>query len=142
MQGVVELAERPFDAYRKRKAEQANAAYDAFIAGGFPLENFPGETLQCRNDTDRSNWFEVRDLCREMIFADPLWADLPFPDPGLRCTSNAFVLPTVGEVLQILTDMRAWVFAGQMNLWRLKDAVRDCTTRAGLNTINTDEGWP
>lgn len=135
------MTDRPFDAYRRRKLDQIAARYDALLQAGFPIAGYPGELLQCRDEMDRSNWFEVRDLCRELIASDPLLANAPFPDPGLRCASNNFVQPTLGEVLAILAGMRSWVFAGQLNLWRLKDAVEACASREAMNAIDIEGGW-
>lgn len=132
---------RPFEAYRSRKRDEVNARYAVFLAGGMTVDFGQGpETLQCRNELDRTNWMELRDICREASAAG--FGDAPIPEPGLRCTSNAFYRPTFDETLTLLAGLRQWALTGQANWWRLKDLVRDCPTRDALNDIDLEEGWP
>lgn len=146
----------PSSPTRGRKVTVAiTPAYEAFLAGGFPLADYPGETLQCRNELDRTNWMELRDLCRQAIIAeqdyyaennlpDPVdgWGAGLITEPGIRTTSNAYIRPSVAGTLTILAGISAWAFAAQANWWRLKDLARDVTTREALNAIDVSEGWP
>lgn len=130
----------PNSPWRKGKLAQVNARYDGFLAQGYPLADYPGETIQCRNELDRTNWIELRDSCREAFDAGG-GEDL-IPEPGIRCTSNRYVRPTVNETLNILAWLKAYAWMSQANWWRLKDAVRDAETLAELNGLDLDEGWP
>lgn len=125
---------------RDRRILDVNAAYEAFLAVGFPLEDHPGETLQCRNELDRTNWLTLKDICAEALAAD--LGDELIPASGIRCTSNAFIRPTYAETLALMQALRAWAMAAQANWWRLKDACRTVATRADLEAINLAEGWP
>lgn len=141
-------------AYRRGRLEIVNQNYVAFLAVGFALADYPGETLQCRTELDRTNWFELRDSCREAIAAEraayegagaPLpdvLGDYPLPEPGIRCTSNGFIRPTVAATLTILADLKEWVRLAQENWWSLKDAVRDAETRQDLFALDLNAGWP
>lgn len=131
----------PDSAYRNGPLLKVNARYDAFLAAGFPVTlEGNAETLQCRNELDRTNWLTLIGICQEAITAE--FGDYPIPEPGLRCTSNTNYLPTFAETLELLKALRAWAAAAQGNWWRLKDAVRDAPTRQALFAIDLDEGWP
>lgn len=141
--------------FTARKLGDVNRAYDAFLLTGVPLADYPDETLQCRNELDRTNWMELRDICREAIAAERAYYEaneldppeagygaMPITAPGIRCTSNNFIQPTVAETLVILDGIRTWAMAAQANWWSLKDAVRDAETNAELNAIDVTEGYP
>ena len=144
----------PSSPLRERTRERINARYEAFLAAGYPLADFAPETIQCRNELDRTNWIELRDMCRKAV-ADELAfyqaMDLPIPDvpgdyplpaPGIRCTSNNYIAPTVAQTLTILDLMRDWAKAAQENWWALKDAAQAAPTRDALQSIDLEEGWP
>lgn len=145
----------PFPHTRERRVLRINARYEAFLAAGFPLADYPGETLQCRNELDRTNWMELRDLCREAIatekayyaangLPDPVagWGAGLITAPGIRCTSNAYIRPTVAATLTILAALSAWAFAAQANWWRLKDDARSLPTREAVEGLDLEAGWP
>lgn len=128
---------------RKRRVNDINTAYEAFLAVGYPLEDHPGETLQCRNELDRTNWLTLKDICAEAIAAEA-GGEL-IPAPGIRCTSNAFIRPTYASTFALLQALRAWAMQAQANWWRLKDAARDpavTPTSEALEALNLEEGWP
>ena len=50
-----------------RRILDIDARYAAFLSGGVPLTDYPGETLQCRNEMDSTNWMEIRDLFRQAL---------------------------------------------------------------------------
>ena len=117
-----------------------NQRYEAFLAAGFPV-TFEGvaETLQCRNELDRTNWLTLMGLCEEAIAAEA--GDAPIAIP-FRTTSNRFYVVSYSEALAILKDLRAWAASAQANWWRLKDEVRDAPTRQALFAIDMEAGWP
>ena len=146
---------RPGSPLPERRIIAIDARYNAFLSGGVPLADYPGETLQCRNELDRTNWMELRDLCRQAIEAEKAYYaanNLPDPEagwgaglitaPGIRTTSNAYIQPTVAATLAILASITTWAFAGQANWWRMKDEARACTTREALEAVNLETGWP
>lgn len=130
--------------------------YVAFLAVGYPPANHPGETLQCRAEgPDRTNWMELRDICRNAIAAekayyaannlpDPVsgWGSGLITAPGIRTTSNAYIRPSVAATLAILEALSTWALTAQANWWRMKDEARACTTPDALEAINLETGWP
>jgi hypothetical protein len=130
----------PTSPQRDRRILAADAAYAAFLAPGFPLDDYPGETLQIRNELDRTNWLTLKDICAEAIAAGV--GDLTIDAPGIRCTSNAFIRPTYAETFVLMQELRAWAMQAQANWWRLKDECRSVTTRAALEAIDMGAGWP
>lgn len=134
---------RPFEAYRGRRLEQVNEVYDAYLAGGFGTPAFADqpepETLQCRNELDRTNWLGLLLKAQAMTAAGQ--GDLP-SEPPIRCTSNRMYAVPYTEVEVRMLDLLNRVGAAQGNWWRLKDAVRECPTRDDLNLIDLSEGWP
>ena len=138
--------------FRPRKRLEIDAAYTAFLIGGMALADYPGETIQCRNELDRTNWFELRDMCRQAITAEkaawdglpptPVWGNYPITAPGIRCTSNRYVQPTVAATLVMMSAVSGWALVAQANWWRMKDLCDAATTDDDLRAINLDEGWP
>jgi hypothetical protein len=123
-----------------RTLARVNARYAAYLDAGMPLEAYPGETIQCRNELDRTNWLGLKDICEEAIAAD--LGGLPIPEPGIRCTSNTFVRPTFAETLDLMREVRGYALAAQANWWRLKDLCNGAVSRDELAAIDLEEGWP
>jgi hypothetical protein len=137
-----------------RALDRVNARYAAYLAAGMPLEAYPGETIQCRNELDRTNWLGLEKKCEwakrdERLFYEALQLPVPevlgdfqIPEPGIRCTSNTFVRPTVAETALLMEALLDYALAAQANWWRLKDAVRSAATKAEMDAVNLEEGWP
>lgn len=130
-------------AYRDGRVQQINRAYDAALQSGFPTAEFDGqpapETLQCRNDLDRTNWIGLVIKCQAAIslgFGDQL-IDLP-----IRCTSNRMYAVTYADALARMFALLNQAGAAQANWWRLKDLARSVDTREALQAIDLTEGWP
>lgn len=130
----------PFPHTRERRVLRINARYEAFLAAGFPLADYPGETLQCRNELDRTNWLALKDICDEALAAE--LGDELIPAPGIRTTANTFIRPTYAATWAIMRDLRAWVLAAQANWWRLKDDARTLPTREAVEALDLEAGWP
>jgi hypothetical protein len=134
-----------FEGLRRKRLAEVNAKFAAVLAAGYPLEDYPGETLQCLTDRDRTNWLYVQGKCEKAAAAG--FGDAPYPEPGLRCTSNSFIRPTIAGVLTILDAMGVWAEGVQANVWRLKDAVeaveaeRVSDAARFLAAIDIDAGW-
>jgi hypothetical protein len=126
--------------FRARKLEEVNRAYAEFLAGGFPcvLEGV-AETLQCRNELDRTNWLTLIGICNEAI--DQGAGDLPIPAP-IRCTSNRFYALSFNDTLELMKALRAWAAAAQGNNWRMKDLVASAESNEDLRAVDLTEGWP
>ncbi|MCR5876927.1 hypothetical protein [Phenylobacterium sp. J367] len=67
--------------------------------------------------------------------------DEPIPI-GFRATSNRSFVVSFSEASLILRALRAWAAVAQANWWRMKDLVRSAETRADLDAIDLDAGWP
>lgn len=135
---------------RERRIKDADEAYEAYLARGFPTAPFPGqlavETLQCRNELDRTNWLALLALCNAQQRAADLADDqtlmdqtVPFP---IRATSNRMYEVTYASARSRMFALLAQAAAAQANWWRLKDECRSATTAAALEAIDMKAGWP
>lgn len=122
--------------------DKVDPRYDRHLMAGIPLDGqgYPGERLQCRNELDRTNWLALKDICFEAISAG--FGDAPIPEPGIRCNSNNFILPTFSETFALMQHVRTWAMQSQANWWRLKDLCRSAETIEDLEAIDLEEGWP
>jgi len=126
--------------FRPRKLLEINAAYEAFVAAGFPVTlGGNAETLQVARDVDRTNWLTVYDICKEGIAAGE--GDTP-QTIFLQATSNRRYVMSYNEAATIIRDLRAWSLAAWQNWNALKDAARAATTNAELQAIDPTEGYP
>lgn len=134
---------RPFEAYRRGRMDQVTAAYDAYLDQGFGTADFldqpEPETLQCRNDLDRTNWLGLLMKAQAMVAVGA--GALPC-DPPIRCTSNRMYAVPYSEVVTRMFDLLTKVGTAQANWWRLKDEVRACPNREALKLIDLTQGWP
>lgn len=140
----------PTSATRKRRIKDADAAYAAYLAAGFPTEAFDGqpepETLQCRNELDRTNWLALLALCEAQQRAadmadDQTLMDALAPVP-LRATSNRMYVVTYASAKARMFALLAQAASAQANWWRLKDECRSAPTREALEAIDMTQGWP
>lgn len=126
---------------RKERALIAvSAEYAARLAVGYPVTlGGVAETLQCRNNEDRTNWLALLDACREAV---DLGAGAVPIQPPLRCTSNREYALTCAETIPLLKGVRGWAGALLTRRWALNDAVRDADTIEALAAIDLKAGWP
>jgi len=127
--------------FAARRHAEAEAAYRAFVAGGFPvtLEGH-AETLQCATPEDRANWLIFKGALDDALAAGAN-PDDPAPIP-VRTTANTLHVVTYAQGLQLIADMRAWGFAAEANRWRLKDLIDAAKSNDDLRAIDLTEGWP
>jgi hypothetical protein len=122
---------------------EATAAYEAVLQGGFATADFEDqpepETLQCRDELDRTNWLGLVLKCQFAIQAGA--GDLPI-DPPIRCTSNRMYAVTYNDALARMLVLLGQVGAAQANWWRLKDEIGLAKSGEGLMGIDLTEGWP
>lgn len=135
----------PFEGHRALFLKAAQARYELHLAGGFPCD-FVGpegdavaETLQMRNDTDRTNWLSLKDACNEVILAG--FGAHPIQLP-LRATSNRDYTPSYADTAEVLRRLRSWGAISLANLWRLKGLIQAAPTRKDLFAIDLEVGWP
>lgn len=127
--------------YTKRRLGDVNAAYDDFLAVGFPVTlDGVAETLQVSRDVDRTNWLTLLGICDEAIAAGV--GDLDIDPPGIRTTSNRNYIVTYSEAATMIRALRAWGLQAWANWGRLKDAVNAAQSNAALAAVDMTEGWP
>lgn len=130
--------------YAPRLLLEVNAAYDDFLAVGFPV-TFEGvaETLQVARDVDRTNWLTLLGICDEAIALGA--GDLDIDPPGIRTTSNRNYIVTYAEAATIIRALRAWGLQAWANWGRLKDLVREAESNRDLAAIERElaegGGW-
>ena len=124
--------------FRPRKLLEINAAYEAFVAAGFPVTlGGNAETLQVARDVDRTNWLTVQGIALRQIAAGN--GD---GETFVQATSNRRYVVTYTEQLAIIDALTAWGLAAWVNWNALKDAARAATTNAELQAIDPTEGYP
>lgn len=137
------MANRPIGAVTARKVLEIDRVYAAVLARGFATEDFDGqpepETLQCRNEHDRTNWLVLMGLCEEAIAGG--LGDQLIPVP-IRCTSNRMYVVSFDDCLARLRVLRTQAAVAQANWWRLKDAARAVHDWRALEDLDLTEGWP
>lgn len=129
---------------KSSKRAAANSEFDSRIANGYPhtfMVEGEGvdETLQCRNDTDRTNWLDLKDSCNDAIAFGIGSETCPIP---IRCTSNRQYNVSFSEAATIMRDLRTWMGALHASLWAKKDAIEAASTFEELDEIDVTEGWP
>lgn len=138
-----------FEGARARRLADVNAKYADVLAAGFPTATLSGqpepETLQCRNELDRTNWLGLVVKCQ---YAMGLGAgDVLAAGTVIRCTSNRMYALTPNEAYGRMLALLNQADIAQRNWWRLKDLVRaveaDRPTDGArfLAAIDLDAGW-
>ena len=134
---------RPFGGFIDRKIGQIDAAYADYLSRGFPTADFEDqpepETLQCRNEHDRTNWLALLLKCQA---ASALGAGAVPCDPPLRCSSNRMYAVSYDDAQARLWALFAQAAGAQANWWALKDATRACEKREDLELIDITGGYP
>lgn len=135
---------------RERRIKDADEAYEAYLARGFSTAPFPGqlaaETLQCRNELDRTNWLALLAMCDAQqraadLSGDPTLMDAPIPVP-IRATSNRMYVVSYADAKARMFVLLGQAAAAQANWWRLKDECRAAPTWQALEAVDMTEGWP
>jgi hypothetical protein len=130
--------------FRARRRLDIDAAYASILAAGFATAEFDGqpepETLQCRDELDRTNWIGLVIQCQAAIALGA--GDAMIPSPGLRCTSNRMYVISFSDAVTRMFALLSQVQSAQANWWRLKDLCTAAETAEDLNAIDLAEGWP
>lgn len=141
----------PASPTRERRVLDADRAYAAVLAKGFPTSDFEGqpepETLQCRNELDRTNWIGLLIKAQAVALiaseAEDPEAVMSQPcDPPIRCSSNRMYRPSWSSVIARMYALLDQAALAQANWWRLKDECRTVTTREALEAVDMTQGWP
>lgn len=141
---------RSIENFRRGWVGKVNAAYEQRLSQGFATADFEGqpepETLQCRNELDRTNWLGLLVKCTEAErFAAEIEADWPLTlqiDPPLRCTSNRMYVISYQDAKGRMLALLDQVGQAQANWWRIKDLVEAAETLDQLKAIDISGGYP
>lgn len=140
--GGYDLAPLPFDASRARTEKRAaieTALIDQFNKGfRVPFGSLSGETLQMRNDTDRTNWLASKELYQAQVDAGNGSA----AGAKFRTLGNVTFDVTFAEGVQIILAMGVWGALNMQNSWALKDANDAAETEADFTLVDPASGWP
>jgi len=121
---------------------QAQALYDAKLAAGFPVTHGAiSDTLQLRDNRDRTNWLGLKDSCNDAILAGLGEAPCPLP---VRTTGNQSLPLTFNETAQMMRDLRTWAAELQGVVWAKKDAIDAAADAEALAAVEAtlEDGWP
>jgi hypothetical protein len=129
---------------RSRRILRFNDKYADILSAGFATADFEGqpepETLQCRNELDRTNWLGLVVDCQVKIALG--YGDVVEVGTAIRCTSNRMYQVSPNDGLARMLVLLGQAQTAQANHWRLKDAARDALTQEALDAIDENEGWP
>lgn len=122
------------------KLAAAGAVYAAKIAAGYPvtLEGV-AETLQVRNDTDRTNWLGLKSAAKDAIDAGN-GSDL-YP-VKIRTTSNARYALTNDAAFALMSAVLVWLADHMDAFWDIADAIEAAADADALAAIDLEAGYP
>lgn len=128
----------PVDVRKASMVAQAQTISETYTAYPVTAGTMAGETLQVRNDTDRTNWLGLQAICQAQIAAGH--GDVA--GAPLRTTSNTNFTITFNEAAQVLIGIPVWQATVYQRLWAIKDAITAAVTDADLDAIDVTTGWP
>lgn len=140
----IELEPVPLAELKASKRLELQAVYDTKLAVGFPHtftvngETFE-ETLQCRNEHDRTNWIGLLLKCQMALSMGAGEAPCELP---LRVTSNANYQLTYNETFTLMVALLGWAAAMLGASFAHKDAIDGAADAAALAAIDLEAGWP
>jgi hypothetical protein len=131
--------------FEDRKGE-VRALIDAktqeVFSGGFtvPSGSLQGHNLQCRNETDRTNW--LTSLSMYQVAMSLGQGDVV--DAVFRTTANETITITYAEGFEAILGIAQWGRAVYARAWTLKDAVAAAEDGLALANVKTaiQFGWP
>jgi hypothetical protein len=116
----------------------ALASYKTGI--GFPCTlDAQAETLQLRDQTDRTNWLALMLACQINIGAGN---GAGMISPGVRTTANRTHAMTYSACITLLGSLLTWASSMQGNIWLKVDAITAAIDQTSLGAIDITTGWP
>ena len=119
---------------------RVNAIRDQHHAAGYSHDfgaEYGVQTLQSRDDRDRTNWLVLDSNAGKLVAAglgDTLME--------MRPESNISMMIPASDVVVILSAMASWGGSVLRRSWELKDQIDAAETVEQLTAIDTNEGWP
>ena len=130
----------PLDDLKASRLRDASTVYAANLAAGYPVTlGGNAETLQCRNDHDRTNWLGLLIGAQTAVALGQGAADYPIK---LRCTSNAEYTVTNDAAVLLMLGLLNWAGATMAAYWAVKDAITEAGNTPTLNAVNLEAGYP
>lgn len=120
-----------------RQRKEAEFQLGCAFASG-PLA---GERLQCRNDTDRTNWLASRAVYRDYVSA----GQGNVSGASFRTQANANFSLTFTQGIAAIDQVFTWGQAIMSRSWVVQDLVNAAETVAELEAVAAAElysGWP
>lgn len=126
----------PLPVLKQRKKDAITRSAVAHLRQGYSPAAGPlaGETLQLRDEDDKSNWLTSQGTYTAMVAA----GYGATPNAHFRTASNRVVTMTYADGLNQLLGMAAWGAAVLGVSWSLKDAVDAATTPEEVEAV----AWP
>lgn len=137
-----EWVTEPFtlDERKAAKLSAAAAAYEEKLAVGFPVTlGGNDETLQCRNEHDRTNWLGLLMGAQIAVAAGQGASAYPVK---IRCTSNAEYQVTNAQAVAHMLGLLGWAGAMLAAYWSVKDSIKDATNSASVDAVDVTAGYP
>jgi len=123
---------------REKISAQTQAVFDAGYT--VPTGTLAGHNLQCRNETDRTNWLTSLSMYQVAVAAGQ--GDVV--DAVFRTTANETIKTTYAEGFQAILGIAQWGRAVYARSWALKDACEAAADGAALDAVEAGilNGWP
>lgn len=130
----------PLGALKSAKLESAANTYAAKLAIGYPVTlGGNAETLQCRNEHDRTNWLGLLAGAQAGVAAGAGAANYPIK---IRATSNAEYTVTNAEAVSLMFGILGWAGGVLAAYWAVKDAITEAGNTPTLNAVDIEAGYP
>lgn len=122
------------------KLAAAAGVYQTNLAVGFPVTlGGNAETLQCRNEHDRTNWLGLLAGAQAGVAAGAGAANYPIK---IRATSNAEYTVTNAEAVSLMFGILGWAGGVLAAYWAVKDAITEAGNTPTLNAVDIEAGYP
>jgi hypothetical protein len=110
------------------------------LSSGYTPKTGPlaGQTLQTRDNTDRTNWLTSQAAYLSAVMTGAGAA----MGANFRTQDNKTITMSYADGLGNLLGMAAWGAAVMGRSWTLKDALRAATSVDAIDAIDIESGWP
>lgn len=128
------------DERKAAKLSLAAATYEEKLAVGYPVTlGGNDETLQCRNEHDRTNWLGLLIGAQTAV---GLGAGASAYPVKIRCTSNAEYSVTNTEAVALMLGLLGWAGTMLAAYWAVKDSIKDAPNGASVDAVDVSAGYP
>ncbi|MFN3582624.1 hypothetical protein [Phenylobacterium sp.] len=125
------------------KKAAIEAQFGGRMFAGFPVPGHPGEFLQLRDSTDRTNWLTLKGRAKDRCDGGQATDPCALP---VRTMANTYIAGlTYDETRELMDQLLDWGAALLQHRWDLKDAVDLALAAedvAAILAIDETAGWP